>query len=302
MYSSFLLKSEVFSDCICLPPRLAFLLLWGLGVSHGVVFHLCVSAGKASGARSGSWLVVAAEGESVWVLAHPAQLGRREQAWPGHRLRGCDSASLLPESKEGQSWAAETNHSAETSPPVSPELKRNQPRLSRCTSYLMEDIPAKSQALLSFCLTSVVLEWCWGSWAVHNKAMWSLGACTFSVRQYHLCCDVAITCQELWASLQAVSQVFPNRRMVIPLPPVWQLVHPISQPVFLCRRISSCGIWDAFAFAHCFWSAGGTSVSGMAGCPGILEGRAWAALASGVRQFTLATQPAMVDERSQHMS
>lgn len=58
----------------------------GSGISHGVMFHLWVSAGKASGTRSGWWLLVGAEGESVWVLARSAQLGRREQARLGHRL------------------------------------------------------------------------------------------------------------------------------------------------------------------------------------------------------------------------
>lgn len=156
--------------------------------------------------------------ESLWVLAHPTQLGRREQAWPGHRLRGCDSASLLPESNKGQSWTAETSHSAESSSPVSPELKGNWSRPSQCTSYLVEDIPGKSQALLCSCLTNMVLEGCWRSWAVHSKAMWSLGVCTFFVRWYHLCCDVTVTCQHLWAFLQADSQVFSNRRTVIPFP------------------------------------------------------------------------------------
>lgn len=95
---------------------------------------------------------------------------------------------------------------------------------------------------------------------------------------------------------------------MIPFPLVWQLVHPISQPVFLGRRLSSCGIWGAFVFAHCFWSAGGMGVNGMTGCPGVPEGRAKLPLSTmsaslpgtGMwsEKFILATQPAMADKGS----
>lgn len=165
-----MLKSEVFSDCVCLPPSLFItsqassfppaVRAGGFYMEWCFTFEFQLAKLLAPSQDHDWWWVLS---ESLWVLAHPTQLGRREQAWPGHRLRGCDSASLLPESNKGQSWTAETSHSAESSSPVSPELKGNWSRPSQCTSYLVEDIPGKSQALLCSCLTNMVLEGCWRS-------------------------------------------------------------------------------------------------------------------------------------------